>query len=320
VTLRLSCAFATSLQTHEHTRIAEQLGYERALFYDSPAIYPDVWVQLCRAAERTERIGLGPGVLVPSLRHPMTTASAISTLVSIAGAERVVVAVGTGFTGRFALGQRALPWAYVERYVRTVKALLRGDQVEWEDGLLQMMHSAAGAPQRPINVPFIISAVGPKGTAIAQEIGDGVMGIIEPNPALNRSLVLAIGTVLQDGEHPGSERVIAAAGPACGMMFHGSVEMGADFPNAEKWRAAYEDVPENARHLALHAGHLTEVNDHDRPFISGDLLVGMGLARSAGQWRDRLAELEAGGASEVVYQPAGDIPRELEAFAEAARG
>ena len=58
----LSCAFATSNASHEHARIAEDLGYERAWFYDSPALYPDVWVQLCRAAERTKRIGLGTGV------------------------------------------------------------------------------------------------------------------------------------------------------------------------------------------------------------------------------------------------------------------
>jgi 5,10-methylenetetrahydromethanopterin reductase len=92
--LTLSCAFATSLDSHEHARIAESLGYERAFFYDSPALYPDVWVQLCRAAERTDRIGLGPGVLVPSNRHPMTSAAAIATLAALAGPERVTVAVG----------------------------------------------------------------------------------------------------------------------------------------------------------------------------------------------------------------------------------
>ena len=79
--LTLACAFATSEQSHEHARIAEELGYERAWFYDSPALYPDVWVQLCRAAERTKKISLGPGVLVPHLRHPMANAAAIATLV-----------------------------------------------------------------------------------------------------------------------------------------------------------------------------------------------------------------------------------------------
>src|ERR1019366_3406293 len=85
MSIEVSCAFATSPESHEHARIAESLGYRRAFFYDSPPLYPDVWVQLCRAAERTERIGLGPGVLIPSLRHPMVTASAVATLVSEIG-------------------------------------------------------------------------------------------------------------------------------------------------------------------------------------------------------------------------------------------
>ena len=104
MTIELSCAFATSPESHEHARIAEALGYRRAFFFDSPALYADVWVQLCRAAECTERIGLGPGVLIPSLRHPMTNAATVATLAGLAGAARVVVGVGSGFTGRMTMG------------------------------------------------------------------------------------------------------------------------------------------------------------------------------------------------------------------------
>src|ERR1700694_3730805 len=138
--LALSCAFATSADSHEHARIAEELGYERAWLYDSPALYPDVWVQLARAAERTSTIGLGPGVLIPTLRHPMTTAAAIATLVELAGVERVAIAMGTGFTGRFTLGQRPLPWARVAEYVKVLRALLRGETVLWEGGKMRMLH------------------------------------------------------------------------------------------------------------------------------------------------------------------------------------
>ena len=63
---------------------AEQLGYRRAWMYDSPALYPDVWVALSRAADRTSTIGLGPGVLVPSLRHVMVTAAATVGLADLA--------------------------------------------------------------------------------------------------------------------------------------------------------------------------------------------------------------------------------------------
>ncbi len=108
MTVEVTCAFATQLATPDHIAVAEQLGYTRAWCYDSPALYPDVWVQLCRAAEKTSTIGLGPGVLIPSLRHPMTTAAAIATLVDAAGAHRVQIGVGTGFTGRFTLGKKPL--------------------------------------------------------------------------------------------------------------------------------------------------------------------------------------------------------------------
>jgi 5,10-methylenetetrahydromethanopterin reductase len=316
----LSCAFATSPESHEHARIAEQLGYRRAFFYDSPPLYPDVWVQLCRAAERTERIGLGPGVLVPSNRHPMTNAAAIATLVGLAGDDRVVVAVGSGFTGRMAMGQRALRWDDVADYVRALQGLLRGERVVWDGAPIEMLHTPGFAPARPIEVPFVIAAGGPKGIAVAHELGAGVFGA-SPISGFEWSISLLYGTVLRDGEDAASPRVAEAAGHAGAVTLHYSHEHGLlGEEQLREWRGAYEDVPAHERHLAMHYGHLVLVNERDRPFVTPELLGSFGLARSAGEWREKLAALEEAGATEVAYQPAGpDIPRELEAFAEAAR-
>src|SRR5262245_10938814 len=198
----LSCAFATSNDSPEHAHIAESLGYERAWFYDSPALYPDVWVQLCRAAERTTRIGLGPGVLVPNLRHPMVNAAAIATLVSAAGPDRVAVGVGSGFTGRHTMGQRPLKWSFVSDYVRVLRALLRGEEVEWEGGMMRMLHPEGFGAPRPIEVPFVIAAAGPKGIAAARSLDAGVFAAPWPIPDFRCSIVLTFGTVLADGEDP----------------------------------------------------------------------------------------------------------------------
>jgi 5,10-methylenetetrahydromethanopterin reductase len=46
----ISCAFATSLRTPDPIAVAEHLGYRRAWCYDYPALYPDVWMVLARAA------------------------------------------------------------------------------------------------------------------------------------------------------------------------------------------------------------------------------------------------------------------------------
>ena len=323
--LTLSCAFATSLQTHEHARVAEELGYERAYFYDSPPLYPDVWAQLCRAADRTERIVLGPGVMVPSNRHPLTTAAAIALLVDIAGRERVVVAVGSGFTARLAMGLRPLRWAFVAEYIRAVKALLRGEAVEWDGALMEMLHREPSAPALPIEVPWIVGAAGPKGIAVARELGDGAFGAPTPVPGFDWSAALCFGTVLEDGEDPGSERSIAAAGHALPVFLHFAVEHGLLdelLPdNGREWAAAYEAIPAERRHLEMHRGHLVDMNDVDRPFIDGAALAANGLALDRAGWRDRLAQLEEQGATELAYQPAGpDIPRELEAMAEVFRG
>ena len=73
----VSAAFPPGPDTPDHIALAEELGFRRAWVYDSPALYSDVWVTLGRAADRTSRIGLGTGVLIPSLRHVMVTAAAL---------------------------------------------------------------------------------------------------------------------------------------------------------------------------------------------------------------------------------------------------
>src|SRR5216117_2175471 len=97
--MEVSCAFPTALDSPDDIALAEQLGYARAWVYDTPQQSPDVWMTLALAAERTQRIGLGPGVLVPSLRHPMVNAAGTAALAALAPG-RVMVAFGTGFTGR----------------------------------------------------------------------------------------------------------------------------------------------------------------------------------------------------------------------------
>jgi 5,10-methylenetetrahydromethanopterin reductase len=137
------------------------------------------------------------------------------------------------------------------------------------------------------------------------------------------STLLTYGTVLDEGEDPGSARVIAAAGHGGALLMHGAVEFGnvSRVPNGDAWLAAYDDVPAASRHLALHDGHMCGVNEHDRPFVTGELLAGAHRAMDAAGWRDRLAAAAAEGVTAVAYQPAGpDIPRELEAFMAMARG
>lgn len=322
MTLDISCAFATSLDTPEHVVLAEQLGYKRAWLYDSPALYPDVWVSLAECARRTSVIELGPGVLVPSLRHPMTNAAAIAHLASLAPG-RLNVAIGSGFTGRLTLGQRPLKWTYVRDYILCIQRLLAGEIVDWEGGAIQMMHPAGYGAERPIDMAIIVASSGPKGEAVARELGDGVFSTSAVSGHA-RSIVLTFGTVRQGDEAFDAPRVIDAAGHGAAVGLHAMVERGMDvtaLPGGSEWLAQLHATPEHERHLPLHDLHLIGVNDHDRPMLTADFMKRAGGVRTPDEWRAHLDQLEAAGATEVAYQPAGpDIEGELRTFMQAAEG
>ena len=259
-------------------------------------------------------------MLVPNLRHPLTQASAIATLEQLAPG-RTAVAIGTGFTGRMAMGKKALGWTGVREYIAQVRALLRGEAVEVDGAMVQMLHAAAFAPARPIATPIVVAANGPKGLAVAAELGDGVMTIGGGNPDFEWCSALAFGTVLDDGESPGSERALAAAGPGLTVVFHGMYEGNPEavdgLPGGAEWRARVEAVPKEVRHLAVHEDHLVAVTERDRPLLDGELLRAFTWTGTREEMRARLDALEAAGGTEILYAPMGpDIARELEAFAE----
>src|SRR3978361_2158027 len=149
---KISFACPPGLQSVENSKIAEKLGYQRAWLFDSPSLYTDIWISLARIADATERIGLGTGVAVPSMRHPMVTASAIAAIEAMAPG-RLVVAFGTGFTARVTMGQKSMTWKALTEYTRQVRKLLDGKVVEIDGGLGRMMHAADLATDRPVPCP-----------------------------------------------------------------------------------------------------------------------------------------------------------------------
>ena len=228
--MKVSCAFPTTTSSPEDIRIAEQIGYERAWLYDTPQQSPDVWMSLALAAERTERIGLGPGVLVPTLRHPMTNAAATATLVDLAPG-RVAVSFGTGFTGRRAMGYRAIPWTFMTAYIEAYRGLLRGEVVEWEGARMQMLHPDGSGPAATRSTSRSWSgrsdrraARSRRGSATVSSRRRRSSGL-EPG-AFDWVAFLYWGTVLDAGEDLAGERVLAAAGPGGALAYHATYELG----------------------------------------------------------------------------------------------
>lgn len=314
--MQISCAFPPGPDVVAHAQVAEWLGYERVWLYDSPALYGDVWVHLARIAEHTERIGIGPAVLVPNLRHPVAQASAIATVAALAPG-RLEVAVGTGFTARMTMGQRPLTWAETRTYISQVKGLLNGEEMIVDGKVTKLIPPAGYLPFGP--VPILVAANGPKGFAVARELGDGVMSIFGSYPEFERCALLAFGTVLDPGESPGSDRALRGAGPALSVVYHGMYEADPaavdGLPGGAEWREVLERTPVHLRHLVTHEDHLVNVTERDRPLLSGEGLSTFTWTAEADVLRARLDQTAAAGTTEILYQPCGpDVERELRAF------
>ncbi|TXS89827.1 LLM class flavin-dependent oxidoreductase [Parahaliea maris] len=303
---------------------AENLGYDRIWLFDSAAIYEDIWIHLAQIAEATNRIGLGTSVLVPSLRHVMSTASAIATIERLAPG-RLACGWGTGMTARHTLGQKALTWKYTRTYIEQIRALLLGETVEIEGQPCKMMHHPAMGKERPIEVPHIISAFGPKGVAIAREIGDGWIGSMDPPEPFDWAVRMLPGTVLDPGESPYSERVFNSAGVWHSGVWHSTWEWDRDtlpsIPGGAAFLKSIEQNPVEPKYFSVHQNHMTHLNEADRcayASIDGkpEWSVWVG---EADQILEKAQEAQANGVSDLLFTPAGDYLREAEAFYNAVK-
>jgi 5,10-methylenetetrahydromethanopterin reductase len=323
--VKISCAFPPVPGTPDHIVLAEELGFETAWVYDTPALQLDCWMTLALAAVRTERIRLGPGVIIPSLRHPMVTAAAIATLVGLVGQDRVIVGAGTGFTGRRAMGQKPLSWNDFPGMIDDIRALLRGEDIEVDGQLVRMLHWPGQAVERPIEVPWVMGVNGPRGLRAAADTDCGVF-TSRPRPDADYSniddvILLGYGTIMDEAETVDSPRVIATAGPGVAVAYHALLEQNdprlGGLPRVDHFLQLVDALPTDGRHLELHTGHLTELNDIDRQVVTGDAMSITPFTCHAAEVPDRLDQLAAQGVTEVAFQPMGDIDRELRAFAAA---
>jgi len=304
--------------------------------YDSPLLYLDPFATLARAAERTRRIGLGVGVLVPGLRTPVATAAGLRTLAALAPG-RVRAAVGAGFTGRFTLGLPPASLGRVEAEVGALRALLAGAEATHPEGGRPVRAIPVPGAGGPVEGPIWVACRAPGAQALAARVGDGaITGILHPGgvgavrAGIGPDLPLAVhavAAVAEPGEPLTSPRLLAAVGPVVGVGFHAFAEQpwrlsGLDDDlreQAEAYVAAIERaLPRERRHQELHRGHLVEVVlDADRPLLTAENVARFALCGTEAELRERAAALAAEGVDELAVQPGGDVPGELRRLAAA---
>lgn len=316
--VELSCGLPPGPDFADLAVLAEELGYARVWIYDSAPLWEDPLVHLALAAQRTQRIGLATAVLIPDQRSVMAMASGIATIARISDG-RFRACFGTGFTARLTIGQAPMTLKALAEYVTALRQLLAGETAFVDGRPVRMLHAPGLTAERPIEVPLWLSVFGPRGAAMAGDIADGVIG--PPHPELP-SAMLVPGTILDDGEDPGSDRVREAIGAWRVVEWHNAyAQRGAEavdaLPGGRAWREAVESLaPPEERHLVTYEGHVTHLPDRDRALLEHiDVTTMVG---DTDRVRHQLSRFASAGFRELIYTPSGpDIARELRTFAAA---
>src|ERR1700756_6038059 len=146
-------------QLGERARLAEANGYS-AVWVADERFYREVYSCLGQIAANTAKVLVGPCVTDPYARHPALTAMAIATLDEISGG-RAVLGIGAGVSGFAELGiERKKPPRAMRETIEVVRALLRGEQVDYSGEIISFRDGHLSFKPRRADVPVYVASNG----------------------------------------------------------------------------------------------------------------------------------------------------------------
>jgi alkanesulfonate monooxygenase SsuD/methylene tetrahydromethanopterin reductase-like flavin-dependent oxidoreductase (luciferase family) len=151
----------------EEMRAAARHGFDVIGIGDSPAGWHDMFLSMAIALDEVPNAIVSPMVTAPFLRHPLVSASAISSLHDYSGG-RVVYGLATGGSNVIAMGRKRATQKEIRAELAALKGLLAGEGIEWEGRSISPLRF-------PRKVPIYYSAFGPKAMELAGQEADGVM-------------------------------------------------------------------------------------------------------------------------------------------------
>jgi alkanesulfonate monooxygenase SsuD/methylene tetrahydromethanopterin reductase-like flavin-dependent oxidoreductase (luciferase family) len=317
---------------------AEALGYTHAWLADSQMIWSDCYATLALVADRTQHIRIGTGVAVSGTRPAAVTAAAIATINALAPG-RTFLGLGAGNTAMRIIGQPPHRIAELDRYLETLRPLLRGDEA-------LLAHADHDLPIRHIMpdrgfvnfedwIPLHVSGFGPRSLGLAGRHGDGAVLAMPPSPAVMEyywscieagaqaagrtidrdtyyTTALTTVVVLDPFEATDSPRVKHECGAFAMATLHYAYDqwrqLGQPPPAivADVWDdycAMLAAFPEERLHQRIHAGHNCWVIPEEERFVTRELIEATCLVGSAENLVDRLRAVEAAGLDQVMILP-----------------
>jgi alkanesulfonate monooxygenase SsuD/methylene tetrahydromethanopterin reductase-like flavin-dependent oxidoreductase (luciferase family) len=162
-------------ETRTVARESQELGFSWVSVADSPTVYEESYLHQLEVARSAPRVTVGPMVSHVVVRHPVIVANLLSTLSAFTDG-RVVGTLGTGNSAARGLGLRPASLATLREAVLAIQGYWRG-----EGGPFESSRIPATGVARP-GCPLLIAGDGPRATALAGEVGDGLLygGTLDP--------------------------------------------------------------------------------------------------------------------------------------------
>ncbi len=319
--MEFGIAMATAADAWKLVARAEELGITSAWFYDTQMLSADCFVAMGAAAVKTSSIRLGTGVLIPTNRIAPVTANGFASLNALAPG-RIDFGVGTGFTGRRAMGLGAMKLADMEEYIRVVQGLLRDEVLEatfeGKTRKIKFLNPDLGLINTKDEIPLHLSAYGPRSRALTAKLGAGWLNFVGDvdsgataaaamraswtdaghNAADLQATAFALGCVLEDGEPFDSERAMAQAGPRAAVVLH----RAADEAIAGYVEHALKYEPADAKYLENHRGHLMFIKPEERQYVTAELIRDTSFTATEAELKQRIGDLRDAGYTQFTVQ------------------
>jgi len=332
---------ATKIDDWQLIQLAEGLGYDRAWVPDSQMIWSDCYATLALAAHNTKRIKLGTGVAIPGTRIAPVTAHSIASINRIAPG-RVFLGIGTGHTAMRVMGMDPMKIREFREYLRVLKALLRGDEVEYTlNGVtraIRFLHLDLGFIDVEHPIPIYVAANGPLALKAVGAFGDGLVSVANERPEVLTSHLAAVeesakrvgrklpadfhtaalttAVLLRPGEKVDSDRVIEQSGSQVAAALHFAYEIynltkdERAIPRGfdgvwEEYCDYVEKMPTPAakRYLQIHNGHCTFLMPEERRFMTEKTIRASILVGEPAEVIDQIRRAEKAGLKEVGILP-----------------
>jgi len=224
------------------------------------------------------------------------------------------------------MGQKPHRIAAFEKYLVTLRALLRGEEAPHAGKPIRHVMPDHGFVNLKDPIPLHISGFGPRSLALAGKYGDGAVIAMPPTPEVLRRMHGLIGrdasfpttalstiSILDPGETADSARVRAECGAYAMASVHYLYDQWRQLGNPppaflrpiwDDYCAMLAGEPDDRLHQRIHAGHNCWVLPEEERFVTRELIEATCLVGTVDDLVDRLTGFEAAGLDQIMILPA----------------